>query len=180
MKIKLLHLYYDILHIYGENGNMRALVKALEYQGLKVNVDFKTIDDEINFNDYDFIYVGSGLDESIDITFEDLKKYRSDLEKYINDNKFILATGNSLELFSKLGILNYQTKRIDFRIVGDQVFITNLINERIIGFQNRECIITNNKENSIFEVIKGCGYEPNNIKEGIYGKNIINYGCWYG
>ena len=56
MKIKLLHLYYDILNIYGENGNMRALVKALEYQGLKVNVDFKTIDDEINFNDYDFIY----------------------------------------------------------------------------------------------------------------------------
>ena len=47
MKIKLLHLYYDILNIYGENGNMRALVKALEYQGLKVNVDFKTIDDEI-------------------------------------------------------------------------------------------------------------------------------------
>ena len=34
MKIKLLHLYYDILNIYGENGNMRALVKALEYQGL--------------------------------------------------------------------------------------------------------------------------------------------------
>ena len=150
MKIKLLHLYYDILNIYGENGNMRALVKALEYQGLKVNVDFKTIDDEINFNDYDFIYVGSGLDESIDITFEDIKKYRSDLQKYINENKVILATGNSLELFSKLGILNYQTKRIDFRIVGDQVFITNLINERIIGFQNRECIITNNKENSIF------------------------------
>ena len=59
MKIKLLHLYYDILNIYGENGNMRALVKVLEYQGLKVNVDFKTIDDEINFNDYDFIYVGS-------------------------------------------------------------------------------------------------------------------------
>ena len=172
MKIKLLHLYYDILNIYGENGNMRALVKALEYQGLKVNVDFKTIDDEINFNDYDFIYVGSGLDESIDITFEDLKKYRSDLEKYINDNKFILATGNSLELFIKLGILNYQTNRIDFRIVGDQVFITNLINERIIGFQNRECIITNNKENSIFEVIKGCGYEPNNIKEGIRKNNF--------
>ena len=92
--------------------------------------------------------------------------------KYINDNKFILATGNSLELFSKLGILNYQTKRIDFRIVGDQVFITNLINERIIGFQNRECIITNNKENSIFEVIKGCGYEPNNIKEGIRKNNF--------
>ena len=80
MKIKLLHLYYDILNIYGENGNMRALVKALEYQGLKVNVDFKTIDDEINFNDYDFIYVGSGLDESIDITFEDLKKYGSELK----------------------------------------------------------------------------------------------------
>ena len=73
MKIKLLHLYYDILNIYGENGNMRALVKALEYQGLKVNVDFKTIDDEINFNDYDFIYIGSGLDESIDILLKILK-----------------------------------------------------------------------------------------------------------
>ena len=30
MKISIMHLYYDILNLYGENGNIKALKKTLE------------------------------------------------------------------------------------------------------------------------------------------------------
>jgi len=175
-KIKILHWYYDILNIYGENGNMKALVRALERQGLDVIIDFKTIDDDIKIDSYDFIYLGSGINESIDIVKEDIKKYKDDLIKYINDNKYLLATGNSIELFSNLDILNYKTKRIDFRIVGDQIFKTDLIDKKIIGFQNRESVIEECNEDSLFEVITGTGWRPNEIKEGIHKKNF--YGTY--
>ena len=168
--IKILHMYYDLLNLYGENANVRALVKQLENHNQKVKVDFKTIDDKININSYDFIYLGSGLDESIKIVKEDIKKYTKDLIKYIDSNKHILITGNAIELFE--GILNYKVKKIDFQIVGEQVFKSNDTDKLIIGFQNRHSIITDVKEKNLFEVQSGCGYEPNNDLEGIRKNNL--------
>ena len=123
--IKVLHLYYDLLNLYGENANSKVLVNRLERQKEKVKVDFKSVGDEIKINNYDFIYVGSGSLESMELAKKDFKRLEKDIKKYINDNKIILATGNSLELFE--GILDYKTKQIDFRIVGDQVFECDLI-----------------------------------------------------
>ena len=148
--IKVLHLYYDLLNLYGENANSKALIKRLENQNIKVMVDFKSVKDKINFDEYDFIYVGSGSLESMEIAKEDFKRLKKDIKKYIDDNKFILATGNSLELFDS--ILDYKTKQIDFRIVGDQVFESNNINKLVIGFQNRTSVIYDNKENTLFKV----------------------------
>ena len=172
--IKILHLYYDLMNLYGENANSKVLVKELEKQGLKVQVDFKSLEDDININDYDFIYIGSGSYESLLIAKEDIKKYEKDLKKYIDDNKFILATGNSLDLFEN--ILNFKSKHIDFRIVGEQVFTTKLIDKLVIGFQNRDTVIYDVNEDYLFEVNKGTGYEPNINKEGIIKNNF--YGTY--
>lgn len=175
-EVKLLHLYYDLLNMYGENGNIVALVKALEEQRIKVIVDFKSIDDDINFNDYDFIYVGTGNDEDYNLALNDLKKYKKELKKYIDSNKVLLATGNSLDLFAELNILDFKIKKIDFRIIGEQIYKTNIIDKTIIGFQNRDTVIKDNKENKLFDVIKGTGYEPNINIEGINKNNF--YGTY--
>lgn len=173
-QIKILHLYYDLLNLYGENANVRALTKRLEEQNIKVLVDFKSINEKINLNDYDFIYLGSGSDENIDIVKDDFEKYIKDYRKYIDDNKFILATGNSLDLFSE--VLDFNTKRIDFRIVGEQVYKFKNIKELIIGFQNRDSVIYNVNEDYLFDVNVGTGYEPNIEKEGISKNNF--YGTY--
>ena len=34
MEINILHLYYDLLNLYGENGNVRCLKKKLEEQNI--------------------------------------------------------------------------------------------------------------------------------------------------
>lgn len=169
--IKVLHLYYDLLNLYGENANSKVLVNRLERQKEKVKVDFKSVGDEIKINNYDFIYVGSGSLESMELAKKDFKRLEKDIKKYINDNKIILATGNSLELFE--GILDYKTKQIDFRIVGDQVFECDLIKKLVIGFQNRTSVIYENNEESLFKVKSGCGYDPNSEYEGIRHNNFF-------
>lgn len=173
MKIKVLHLYYDLLNMYGENGNVMALIKALEMQDLKVIVDFKSLGDDINIMDYDFIYIGTGDDETINLALNDLAKYSNDLVKYIEDNRYILATGNALDLFGKLNILNYKVKQIDFRIIGEQIYNYDIINKKVIGFQNRDTIIYDSKEDKLFDVIKGTGYDPNIDIEGIRKNNFF-------
>ena len=56
MELKILHLYYDFLNLYGEYGNVVIMKKHLEDQGFKVNIDKKTVGDTIDFNKYNFIY----------------------------------------------------------------------------------------------------------------------------
>ena len=51
---KIAHLYYDLMNLYGENGNLRYLKKRLEEQGLDVSIEFLSIDDKIDFKDARF------------------------------------------------------------------------------------------------------------------------------
>lgn len=99
--IKMLHLYYDIMNLYGDYGNISILKKHIEDQGFEVLLDKKTIGEEINIDEYDFIFIGSGTERNLDVVLNDMKKYKDKLNEYINKEKVILLTGNSFEMFGK-------------------------------------------------------------------------------
>lgn len=174
--IKILHLYYDLLNLYGEQGNILALKQAFKNQNIEVKIDYLTINDKIKPNDYDLIYLGSGSDDNLLIVLEDIKKYKKDLKKYIENKKHILATGNSFLLFGKtfnskecLGIFNYYSKSSE-RISSEALFSTYSISN-IIGFQNKTYLI-NNQKNHLFNVINGL---PDNLKSTHEGYHEHNF-----
>lgn len=184
--IKIAHLYYDLMNLYGENGNVLCLKKYLENQNIAVSVDYLTKDDKIDFNKYDIYYIGSGNDENFLIALKDLEKYKDDLKKAI-DNSFFIVTGNALNLFGKkyynkdveinlLNILDYSVKENKKRLVGEQLYKTNLINQEIIGFENRSTYLIDNNEKNLFESIKGFGNKKNEKNEGIKHNNF--YGTY--
>lgn len=184
---KIAHLYYDLMNLYGENGNVRFLVKKLEEQGINTEVHFLTIDDKIDFSKYDLYYIGMGSEKNQSLVYEDIIKYGEDIKKAINENKFFLITGNSIELFGKsiklldgtikkaIGAFKYECIEEEFRIVGEQHYEMDLEQKDIIGFLNRQTVMKNCNDN-LFKVIKGCGYEPNNEYEGIHQNNF--YGTY--
>lgn len=187
MIITIGYLYYDLLNLYGENGNIKALKKQLEDQGINVTIKFLTIDDDLDFNKYDFVYIGAGTENNQKIALKHLIKYKNDIKKYIEDNKFFLSTGNSIELFGKhildnnktkiktLGTFKYQTIIEDFRMIDEAVFKASLFDEPFIGFQNQYGVIKDIQE-PFFKVIKGVGSYPNSTTEGINYKNF--YGTY--
>lgn len=154
MTVYIGHLYYDLMNLYGEIGNIKALKYSLENAGVKVVIDKLSINDNIDFSKYDILYIGSGTENNELVVLNDIKKYKNELKKYIEDNKFVIATGNSIELFGKtiynkkeykaLNIFDYSSKLIDKRIVGDIIIPMKNVNKDIIGFQNRGSIIENN------------------------------------
>ncbi len=181
--IKIAHLYYDIMNLYGENGNVKFLARKLEEQNAKVEIHFLTIDDKIDFDKYDIFYVGTGNDESTQYVLDDLIKYKDDIKKAIDNMKYFIITGNALELFAKkiikcektidgLGIFDFEMKEEAFRIVGEQFYECPLINKKVIGFQNRSYTMDYEK-NSLFNVINGTGNNPNTKVEGIHEKNVF-------
>lgn len=175
--IKIAHLYYDLMNYYGEQGNVLALKTAIEYAGFKANVKTLSVDDEIDFEKYDIFYMGMGTKRNQEIVRKDILKYKDKIENVI-DKKMFIMTGNSYELFGKkiddkkcLGVFNFESKTTD-RIVGEQVFKSDIIKETIIGFQNR--FSSNNiKDDYLFEVIKGTGNDSESKVEGIHKNNFF-------
>lgn len=151
MKIVIGHLYYDMMNLYGDSGNLNVIKYHLKEQG--VNCEIKKLSnlDEIDFNELDMIYIGSSTEENRDICLKDFKKYKDDINKFIENNKFILSTGNSMYLFGKegLNIFNYSVK-CDKRIVKEVVTKCNFCNNDIYGFINTSDNISYNNVNHLF------------------------------
>ena len=152
MTIYIANLYNDLMNLYGDNGNLKALRYAFNSQGINAVIENITIGGSFNLDKYDIIYIGSGTENNEDIVLKDIVKHKKEIKEYIENNKFIIATGNSIELFGKtiddkkaLNIFKYTSKRVDKRIVGDVFTTIDGINDKIIGFQNRGSIIENNE-----------------------------------
>ena len=54
------HLYYDILNLYGDNGNIRTMEKRLDWRGIGSKVSRVTFGPVPEDNDYDIIFIGGG------------------------------------------------------------------------------------------------------------------------
>lgn len=179
MIIKILHMYYDLMNLYGEYGNIKILEHHLKDAGVEVQVDKKSIDDEIHLNDYDFIYIGCGTEKNQMVALEDLKKYKQDLKKYIDSGKYALLTGNSFEMLGKkidkenaLNILDFNVSRAKERITSDVILRSKYFKNEVVGFINKMSNITNN-HNPLFQVDFGIGENEKNDYEGIKYKNLF-------
>lgn len=187
MEIKIAHLYYDLMNLYGESGNVKALKRQIEAQGISVKVIFSTIDDELDFNNYDIVYIGAGTEENQKLVLKHLMKYKEQVKIAFEQEKFFLATGNAVELFGRyilstdkkktkaLNLFSYFAKQEHFRMVDEALFKCDLIKEPILGFQNQNSVMRENKF-PLFHVLKGSGSYPNAKKEGIHEKNF--YGTY--
>lgn len=182
--ITIAHLYYDLMNLYGESGNVKALLKALESLGLEVTVKLVSIDDELHFDEYDFIYMGTGTEENQKLVLSHLRKYKSDIKSAWQKNTYFLMTGNALELFGKeiifnnnlkeegIGLFPFTTKIENFRIVDEALMKCDFLKNPVLGFQNHAGMIEK-IDNPLFNVLKGTGYKPNVNVEGIHVENFF-------
>lgn len=163
------YLYYDLLNLYGESGNIKAIENVLNYNKIKYKLLYLSLEDELQFDQYDLVYIGSGTEENQKIALEHLQKYQADLQQYIEDGKFLLATGNAIELFGKklldkndqpyagLNIFEYEIVSEPRKM--EEVFIGGkTISSKIIGFVNHKGKL-NIVDTPLFE------------KEGLHYKN---------
>lgn len=183
MKIVIAYLYYDLLNLYGESGNLKAIKTHLESQGINPIIKFLTIDDELDFQEYDLVIMSAGTENNQKLVLKHLLRYRNDIKKAINSDKFFLITGNAIDFFGRfivdtngnrskaLNIFDYTIKQTTKRIVNDALFINRENNDYILGFQNQCSTLTNNQY-PMFEVIKGLGANMNSKDEGIHYRNF--------
>ena len=178
--MRILHLYHDLLNLYGEYGNIECLKKHLLDQGIDVAVDKLSVGDKIDFTKYDFIYCGSGLESNLRVALKDLKKNKASFMKAVKDNKLMIFTGNAMELLGQsiddeeaLMIVPVSSKTGEKRYTGDVVVKNELFGE-VVGFINKSTIISESKEDGLFEyVFKDANLNDGSECEGYMLNNLI-------
>jgi len=148
-EIKILHLYHDLMNLYGDWANVAVMERELIAQGFEVIIDKKSVGDDIGIEDYDFLCIGSGTERSQLACMRDLVQYKDALFARLDAGVPVLATGNSHELFGlavtdpnntryeMLGLLDFETIQLNTRITGDCVCKASFLEEKLIGFINR-------------------------------------------
>jgi len=186
-QIKLLHLYYDLMNLYGDWANVAVLERELFYRGFEVRTDKKSVGDDIGFGLYDFIFIGSGTERSQVACVRDLQRFKEAFFERIEAGIPTLATGNSHELFGTavtdckgkrheaLGLLDFKTEQQSTRVTGDCVCIPKapLCNDKLIGFINRAggSQIGDIERPFSIEPGEGAGFAA--CDEGIIHKNLL-------
>ena len=186
MKITIAHLFYDLMNLYGESGNILALKKSLLSQGLDVDIKNISINNHLDLTDVDIIYIGSGTESNKLLALNYLKRHNDELYQAFISKKFFLVTGNAIELFGEklhsqdqildgMCFFDYVTIKANSRIVSECVFNFDKIKEKIIGFENHANEISD-LNSPLFTVEKGFGYNKKAKVEGIQLNNF--YGTY--
>lgn len=179
MEIKLLHLYYDIMNLYGEYGNIKILEQHLKDQGYEVIVDKKSIGEEKNLKQYDFIYMGCGTERNQETILKDILAEKEALKSFIEEGKTVLLTGNSFEILGKsidgkpaLEIYEFETEHKEKRKTPDVICTSEILKNKVVGFINTMSIIKNNKQ-PLFKIEWNSESNKVDEPEGIIYKNLI-------
>lgn len=166
MKIKLLHLYGDVMNLYGEYANVRILERYLTDLGHEVQTDSLNLYEKKDISGYDFYYMGAGTERNQKSALAQLLHYREVLRSACDSGKVLLFTGNAFALLGKsvtdadgkayeaLGIGEFTTTETKNRITGD--CIAKLGDETAVGFINK-CSTTQGVETPLFTLTMGYG-----------------------
>lgn len=183
--MRIIHLFADLCNLYGDYGNVCALKRSLENKGQNVEIEYQSIDDEIDVSGADFVFIGSATERNQKVALEYLQSYKDNIKTALDNGTVILATGNSFEIFGQsvtdcdgikhegLSFFPYETLEGKERIVTDSLCTTLLCGGDIIGFVNKASLTTG-ATSPLFDVKQGSGNSKDDNKEGVH------YGNFYG
>ena len=182
--MKILHLYPNLMNLYGDYANLTVLKKHLEDQGEEVMIDKKELYESFDPDNYDMIYMGSGTSKALLAALEELLKYRHFLKKFIEAGKVVLFTGNAMELLGEkidehkaLNIIPMSVVTGEKRYTGDVIVHNEEIGE-VVGFINRSTLIAGGEDFKLFtydfkyETLVDNDYEGYRYRN-LFGTHII-------
>ncbi len=191
-KIKICHLYHDVLNLYGDTGNVITMKKRLEWRGFETEVtDLSFGEFDLSYK-YDIIFIGGGQDFEQGILTEDLFKYKSGwLKEQIENGTVVLAICGGYQMLGNyyitdkgenikfLGAVDFYTKASSPRMIGNIVYSTELNGKSpVAAFENHSGKTYLGKGVSpLGKVVKGFG---NNGEDGTEGARYKNVFATYG
>lgn len=145
--LTIVHLFPELLNLYGDGGNVIALTRRLQWRGLPVEVREVGMGDAMDFSQADIVFIGGGADREQMIVKDAMVARKSELSAYVADGGVLLAVCGGYQFLGHsyamddvvvegLGVIDMETVRGEGRLIGNAVIQSDICDAPIVGFEN--------------------------------------------
>lgn len=145
--LTIVHLFPELLNLYGDGGNVITLRRRLEWRGLPVQVEEIGMGDAVDFTQADIVFVGGGADREQLIAKDAMMARKAELSAYVENGGVLLAVCGGYQFLGHryvmgedavegLGIIDMETVRGESRLIGNAAIRSDISSVPIVGFEN--------------------------------------------
>lgn len=145
--LNIVHLFPELLNLYGDGGNVITLCRRCEWRGIPVQVSEVGMGDAMDFLHADIVFIGGGADREQLIVKDAMMQRKAELASYVADGGVLLAVCGGYQFLGHsyamgdvvvdgLGIIDMETVRGDGRLIGNAVIQSDIAELPIVGFEN--------------------------------------------
>lgn len=151
MQLTLVHLYPDLMSVYGDRGNVLALVQRARWRGIDVDVRTVTMGDKLDARDVDLIFFGGGQDREQAVVSPDFVEEKGQaVKEAVQNGAALLAVCGGYQLLGRsyttvdgqelagAGLFDVRSVPGPRRHIGNVLVRTNLdgVPRTLVGFEN--------------------------------------------
>ena len=187
MKLRICHLYGNLMNTYGDNGNLLMLQHRAKKLGYEVETTLISLEEDFNPDDFDIVMFGGGQDYEQTVVAKDLQNKKDALIQYIEDDGVVVAICGGFQLLGRYYV-NASGERLNGisaidvctngqfpnRLIGDVEIVNEEFGETYLGYENhigRTYLGKNMKP--LGKVVKGYGNNEEDHIEGCHYKNVF-------
>ena len=187
MKLRVCHLYGNLMNTYGDNGNLLMLQHRAKKLGYEVETTLISLEEDFNAEDFDIVMFGGGQDYEQTVVAKDLQNKKDTLIQYIEDNGVVVAICGGFQLLGRYYV-NASGERLNgisaidvctngqfpSRLIGDIEIFNEEFGETYLGYENHigRTYLGKNM-NPLGKVVKGFGNNEEDHVEGCHYKNVF-------
>ncbi|MFT8469710.1 type 1 glutamine amidotransferase [Oenococcus sp.] len=199
-KLRIAHLYGDLMNTYGDYGNVIALTYYAKQIGVTVDYHLVSLHDAFKAADYDFVLFGGGQDYEESVTAKDLPGKSAEIKAYIEQGGSLLAVCGGFQLLGRtmefadgkvidgIGVMSHHTVNLNSpelkdgmrgkRLIGNIEIKNNENGETYHGFENHQGrTFLGEGEKALGHVISGNGNNGDDQTEGVIYRQV--YGTYF-
>ncbi len=150
-KLTIVHLYPELLNLYGDGGNVIILADRARRRGVDVELVCTGHGQSADLSQADIVFLGGGPDREQKLASHDLLEQADDIRAYIEDDGVLLAICGGYQILGHewllgdesvpgLGVVDIVTKRAEGgshnRLVGNVLLQSTLSELPVIGYEN--------------------------------------------
>src|SRR5438067_13011288 len=97
--LRLVHLYPDLMSVYGDRGNVLALARRAEWRGIDVELRELSLGERMDPQDVDLIFFGGGQDREQSVVSPDFPTQKSEaVLEAVEDGAALLSVCGGYQL----------------------------------------------------------------------------------
>ncbi len=189
LKLRICHLYPDLMNIYGDRGNIIALSRRAQWAGIEVEVVNVPLGASLDASACDIIFIGGGQDKEQALIAKDLQEVKGKaIIEAVQEGAALLAVCGGYQLLGKyfktgadavlpgIGLFDAWTVAGSKRCIGDVLVECDFTGERhtLVGFENHSGkTYLGESLKPLGKVLHGCGNNAEDGREGAIYKNAF-------